>query len=140
MIQLPDLLGIASAGAVAGFAKTMVRLQLFFSGPRPVSIPRTRVCVHARVVTAGARWPAGDTQVSHPLDTIKVHVQNKRVIPKNMRALYRGIAVPFVRNGIEHSSHFFFRGLVASAIHSSGMPGADNAWLVRACTSQRTGC
>ena len=62
---------------------------------------------------------------------MKVHVQNKRPLPKNLKALYRGIAVPFVRNGIEHSSHFFFRGLVASAIHSSGMPGADNAWLVR---------
>ena len=69
--------------------------------------------------------------MSHPLDTVKVHVQNKRPMPKNIKALYRGIAVPFVRNGIEHSSHFFFRGLVASAIHSSGMPGADNAWLVR---------
>jgi hypothetical protein len=69
--------------------------------------------------------------VSHPLDTVKVHVQNKRPMPKSIRALYRGIAVPFVRNGIEHSSHFFFRGVVASAIHSTGMPGADNAWLVR---------
>uniref|UniRef100_A0A7S0N6S7 Mitochondrial carrier protein n=1 Tax=Pyramimonas obovata TaxID=1411642 RepID=A0A7S0N6S7_9CHLO len=87
----PDLFGVATAGALAGFAKTMI---------------------------------------SHPLDTIKVHIQNQRPVPRQPRALYRGIAVPFVRNGIEHSTHFFFRGLVANYMHMVGVPGADNAWAV----------
>lgn len=89
--QMPDLMGVATAGAIAGFAKTMV---------------------------------------SHPLDTVKVHIQNKRAVPRTIRALYRGIAVPFVRNGVEHSTHFLFRGLVASSLAMSGIPGAENAWLV----------
>jgi len=88
---MPDLLGVATAGAVAGFAKTMI---------------------------------------SHPLDTVKVHLQNKRVVPRTLGGLYRGITVPFIRNGVEHSTHFFFRGLVAQALASSGLPGAENAWLV----------
>ena len=87
----PDLFGVASAGAIAGFAKTMI---------------------------------------SHPLDTIKVHIQSQKPVPTQPRALYRGIAVPFVRNGIEHSTHFFFRGLVANYMHWVGIPGADNAWVV----------
>eukprot|EP00959_Pyramimonas_sp_CCMP1952_P134845 2821798-Pyramimonas_sp.AAC.1 len=87
----PDLFGVAAAGAVAGFAKTML---------------------------------------SHPLDTIKVHIQNQKPVPRHPRALYRGIAVPFVRNGIEHSTHFFFRGLVANYMMQMGVPGSDNAWVV----------
>mmetsp|Transcript_40695 Transcript_40695/g.68127 ORF Transcript_40695/g.68127 Transcript_40695/m.68127 type:complete len:247 (-) Transcript_40695:77-817(-) len=89
--MMPDLFGVAAAGALSGFAKTMV---------------------------------------SHPLDTVKVHLQTSRPIPSSPRALYRGIAVPFFRNGIENSTHFFFRGLVAHWMLAANIPGADNPWMV----------
>jgi hypothetical protein len=54
MFQLPDLLGIASAGAVAGFAKTMVRRD----GVRVVDI-RLTIASYRR----GSTWSGMDAGV-----------------------------------------------------------------------------
>ncbi|KAK3285225.1 hypothetical protein CYMTET_7155 [Cymbomonas tetramitiformis] len=86
-----DLLGVATAGGIAGFAKTIV---------------------------------------AHPMDTMKVHLQNRMSPPRTIAGLYRGITVPFIRNGIEHSTHFFFRGLVANALAVFELPGRDNPFFV----------
>ena len=54
-------------------------------------------------------WIAGITAViaSHPFDTIKTHMQEKKVIPNyNIRTLYKGLSAPLVGVGFEKAIVF----------------------------------
>jgi hypothetical protein len=89
------------------------------------------------IAAAGAISGPAKIIVSHPLDTVKLHLQHKRIPPKTLRGLSRGITLPIIRNGIEGSTPFLFRALVSELIEaaagstsSSMMSGANNPWLV----------
>mmetsp|Transcript_8644 Transcript_8644/g.25976 ORF Transcript_8644/g.25976 Transcript_8644/m.25976 type:complete len:262 (-) Transcript_8644:3812-4597(-) len=83
------------------------------------------------VATSGAMAGFAKTFVSHPLDTVKVHLQNNMSPPGSLTRLYRGITVPLARNGFEHSLHFFLRNVVAACMASVGfVSAAANPFIV----------
>jgi len=83
------------------------------------------------VAVAGMLSGLAKTVVSHPLDTVKVHVQNRIAPPRNPSLLFRGISVPLVRNGVENSLHFLFRAVTASVLSAMSLHGAaSNAFAV----------
>ncbi|KAJ8907984.1 hypothetical protein NDN08_008085 [Rhodosorus marinus] len=85
----------------------------------------------AAIATSGAMAGFAKTFVSHPLDTVKVHVQNNLKPPGSLPGLYRGIGVPLARNGFEHSLHFFLRSVTESVMGSLGfVAAAANPFLV----------
>mmetsp|Transcript_2334 Transcript_2334/g.6307 ORF Transcript_2334/g.6307 Transcript_2334/m.6307 type:complete len:303 (+) Transcript_2334:69-977(+) len=83
------------------------------------------------VAVAGMASGLAKTIISHPLDTVKVHVQNRMPPPTNPARLFRGISVPLMRNGVENSLHFLFRAVVASALSALSLhSAASNAFAV----------
>ena len=81
-------------------------------------------------------WFAGINAVivSHPIDTIKTNIQEKKIIQYNFRSLYKGISAPLVGVGFEKAIVFGVfestRKYTGSDVISGALSGLSTSFIV----------
>ena len=81
-------------------------------------------------------WLAGVNAVivSHPIDTIKTNIQEKKVINYNFRSLYKGLSAPLVGVGLEKAVVFGVfestRKYTGSDVISGALAGTSASFVV----------
>lgn len=81
-------------------------------------------------------WFAGVNAVivSHPIDTIKTNIQEKKIINYNFRSLYKGLSAPLIGVGLEKAIVFGVfestRNFTKSDIISGALSGMTASFIV----------
>lgn len=81
-------------------------------------------------------WFAGVNAVivSHPIDTIKTNIQEKKIINYNFRSLYKGLSAPLLGVGLEKAIVFGVfestRNFTGSDIISGALSGMSASFIV----------
>lgn len=74
------------------------------------------------------------TLTSHPFDTIKTNIQEKKPISLNPKFLYRGILSPILGIGFENAVVFGTQSLVSSILKKNDITGYKNIFISGACS------